>query len=123
MATKEKTADALLKEIDKKVAARGKVVVSELDLTEEITKLVSEARRKGVTMSELTQHVQRMDKRERKLKPVTRQALDTMIAVHEQRRPARTTRASRRARGESPSAVHKDEAQLAAGKINVDALK
>jgi hypothetical protein len=64
-------------------------------------------------MSELTQHVQRMDKRERKLKPVTRQALDTMIAVHEQRRPARTTRASRRARGEAPSA----------GKINVDALK
>jgi urease gamma subunit len=112
MATKEKTAEALLKEIDKKVAARGKAILAELDATAEITQLVSEARRKGVTMSELSQHVQRMDKRERKLKPVTRQALDTMIAVHEQRRPARTTRTSRRARNSEP-----------AGKINMDALK
>lgn len=112
MARKPKKEDTplerLLELIDERVKARGEAVIAELDATEEITKLASEARRKGATMSELTQRVQRMDKHDRELRPVTRQAIDTMIAVHEKRRPARTTRASRRRRE--------------AGKINVDAL-
>lgn len=114
MATKERTPAAILKAIDKEVEARGKAVLAELDHTAKITQLVSEARRAGVAMSELTQHVQRMDKRERELKPITRQAIDTMVAVHEQRRPARTTRASRRRR---------EPKSEPAGKINTDALK
>jgi hypothetical protein len=115
MARKTKKEDTplerLLELIDEKVQARGQSVIAELDATEEITKLASEARRKGATMSELTQHVKRMDRSDRTLKPVTRQAIDMMIAVHEQRRPARTTRASRRRREEP------------VGRINAEALK
>jgi hypothetical protein len=85
-------------------------VVTELDATEEITRLAAEARRQGASMSELTQRVQRLDRNDRKLVPVTRQAIDNMIAVHEKRRPARTTRASRRRR--EP-----------AGQLNAEALK
>lgn len=113
---KKKTEDTplekLLELIDERVKARGDAVIAELDATEEITRLATEARRKGATMSELTRRVQRMDKRERVLKSVTRQAIDTMIAVHEERRPAKTTRASRRRRVEEP-----------AGKLNQEALK
>lgn len=99
MAREKKTpAQRLLEQIDKKVEQRGKAVLAELDATAEIARLTSEARAHGATMVELTQHVRRMDKRERRLKPVTRQALDTMLAVHEERRPARTTRASRQRR-------------------------
>ena len=53
-----------------------------------------------------------MDKHDRKLVPVTRQAVDTMVAVHDKRREPRTTRESRRRRDEKPS-----------GKINVEALQ
>lgn len=103
--------ERLLELIDDKVHARGQAVLAELDATEEITRLAAEARRKGALMSDLSQRVKVMDRRERVLRPVTRQAVDTLIAVHEGRRPARTTRASRRRR------------EPAAGKLNLEALK
>jgi hypothetical protein len=84
--------------LDEQVERRGRAVLEQLDASEEIARLASEARRHGATMSELTRHVRRMDKRRRELVPVTRQAIDTMLATFEQRRPPRTTRASRRAR-------------------------
>src|SRR4051812_15067638 len=102
--------ERVLELIDEQVKARGAAVVAELDATDEITRLATEARRQGPSMSELTQRVRRMARKARKLAPVTRQAIDNMIAVHENRRPARTTRASRRKR--EP-----------AGQLNAEALK
>jgi hypothetical protein len=105
--------ERVLELIDEKVKARGEAVVAELEATDEIARLTSEARRKGASMVELSRRVQRLDKRERTLKPVTRQALDTMLATFEKRREPRTTRASRRRR---------EPAEAAAG-INLEALK
>jgi hypothetical protein len=102
--------DRVLALIDEKVKKAGRHTLAAHDLNEEITPLVSEARRQGATMPELAARVQRMDVKTRKLKPVTRQAIDTRLAVHEERRPARTTRASRRPRE-------------AAGTINSEALR
>jgi len=104
--------DKILELIDEQVAARGDAVLTVEDTTARIAELASEARRKGVTMPELTQRIKRMDKHDRKLVPVTRQAVDTMVAVHDKRREPRTTRESRRRRDEKPS-----------GKINVEALQ
>lgn len=115
MATKKKEEDPIdkiLKLIDKEVAARGKAVLAEVDATERIAELASEAKRKGAPMRTLTEHIKRMDKNTRELAPVTRQAADTMLAVHEKRRAPRTTRASRR-RSDSKTA----------GKVNSAALK
>ena len=92
----EQPLERLLELIDEQVEIRGKAELIEADASARIAELVSEARRRGCPMPELTQRVKRMDKKERVLKPVSRQALDTTIAVHEKRRPARTTRASRR---------------------------
>jgi hypothetical protein len=113
MATKEEQAlEKILKLIDKNVAKRGKAVLDEVDASAEIARLSSEARKKGAPMTQLAERVQRMDKKERELKPVTRQAIDVMLATYEERRPPRTTRASRRRRDVEP-----------AGQINADALK
>jgi len=110
----ERPAERILELLDEKVKLRGKAVLIEADASAEIARLTSEARRKGVSMAELTRHVQRMDKRERKLKPVTRQALDTMLATFEQRREPRTTRASRRRR---------ESEAVATGNLNVEAFQ
>jgi hypothetical protein len=96
------TPERLLELIDEQAKVRGAAVIAELDATARIAELASEARRKGATMADLRLRVQRMDKKERKLTPVTRQALDTMLAVHEERREPRTTRASRRRRDVEP---------------------
>ena len=102
MATRKKKAEEtplerLLELIDEQVKARHEATLAERAATAEIARLSSEARNKGATMVELTQHVKRVEK-DGKLKSVTRQALDTMLAVHEERRAPRTTRASRRRR-------------------------
>lgn len=99
--TEDQPLERLLQLIDEAVQARGRAVLAEVDATAKIAELTAEARRKGAPMTGadgLTQHVQRMDKSTRKLTPVTRQALDTMLAVHDGRREPRTTRASRRRR-------------------------
>lgn len=103
--------ERILEVIDAKVQARGEAVLARVDLSREIAQLVSEARRQGATMPELAQRVKRMDERERALKTVSRQALDTMLAVEEKRREPRTTRASRRRR--EPAAV-------AGGSVNAE---
>jgi len=107
---KDTPLERILELIDEEVKDRGDAVLAIEDATARIAKLASEARKKGATMAQLTERIKRMDKNDRKLKPITRQAVDTMVAVHDKRRPARTTRASRRRREE-------------AGKINVDALQ
>lgn len=104
--------DKVYRLIDKEVAARGKAVLVEVDATERIAELAAEAKRLGAPMRELTEHIKRMDKNTRELVIVTRQAADTMIAVHERRREPRTTRASRR-RSDKPRT----------GKVNSAALK
>jgi hypothetical protein len=90
--------ERVLELIDEKVKEAGDHTLAAHDLNDEITKLASEARRQGASMSELTQRVRKMDVKDRALKPVPRQAVDNRLAVHENRRPARTTRASRRKR-------------------------
>jgi hypothetical protein len=109
---KDTPVEKLLELIDEQVKLRGDAVLAIEDTTAKIAELASEARRKGAPMVDLVKHVQRMDKNDRKLKPVTRQAVDTMLAVHERRRPPKTTRASRR---------KSDPEQ--AGSLNLDALK
>lgn len=109
----ERPIERLLELIDEQVQERGKAALAVEDANTRITELASEARRQGATMPELARRVKRMDTKERVLKPVTRQALDTMLAVYEKRREPRTTRASRRRRepGETP-----------AGRINLKAF-
>lgn len=109
---KEDKTPKLLEALDKKVTERGKAVLAEVDASAEIARLASEARRQGVPMGVLINHVQRMDRKSRKLKPVTRQAIDIMLATFEQRREPRTTRASRRRRTPEP-----------VGKLNAEALR
>jgi hypothetical protein len=109
---KEDSLEKILANIDKQVTARGKAVLAEVDASAEIARLTSAARKQGATMAQLTERVKRMDKKERKLKPVTRQALDIMLATFEQRREPRTTRASRKRRTPEP-----------AGTLNAAALK
>jgi hypothetical protein len=106
----------LLEMIDEEVVKRGEAVLAVEDTTAEISRLASEARRKGAEMKTVVEHIKRMDRKTRKLVPVTRQNVDTMLAVHEQRREPRTTRASRRRRdGGGDSAP-------AGGTLNVEAL-
>jgi hypothetical protein len=95
----------ILARLDAKVQARGEAVLDEVDLTREIVQLVSAARRRGATMPDLAERVKRMDKKERVLKPISRQALDMTIATEEKRREPRTTRASRRRRKPETVAV------------------
>lgn len=99
---RKKTGDApldkVLEILDKKVEARGKAVLAEYDLTAEIVQLVSDARRAGATMPQIRERVKRMDPKTRTYKPISRQLLDYTLAVHEGRRPARTTRESRKAK-------------------------
>jgi len=112
MAARKTPLEKLLSQVDKHVEARGKAVLAEVDATAEIARLTSEARKQGASMPELTQHVRRMDRKTRQLVPVTRQAIDIMLATFEERRKPRTTRASRKRRTAEP-----------AGKINADALR
>lgn len=112
--TEDQPLERILELIDEQVKARGEAALAELDATDRIAELTSEARRKGATMPQLAERVKRMDKNDRKLKPVTRQALDNMLAVHEGRREARTTRASRRRRNAEPAA---------GGGVNLEALR
>jgi hypothetical protein len=109
---KEEPLEKIFKLIDKEVEKRGKAVLVDVDTSAEIARLSSEARKQGASMAQITERVRRMDKKERVLKPVTRQAIDIMLATFEQRREPRTTRASRRRRDVEP-----------AGQINADALK
>ena len=104
--------EKLLKLLDQLCKARGEAELKVADLTTRITELAAEARRRGVIQETVAQHVQRMDVKERKLKPVTRQAVHTMVATHTGQLPPRTTRASRR----------KSDPERA-GSLNVDALK
>lgn len=101
--TEEDSLERILELLDEKVKARGAAVLAVEDTSAEIARLASEARRHGVTMPELTKHVQTMDKRTRKLRTVSRQQVDNMLAAHEQRRDPRTTRASRRRRESTPA--------------------
>jgi len=113
MAPRKDPIERLLAQIDKQVAARGKAVLAEVDASAEIARLTSEARKQGVSMNALTERVQRMDRKERELKPVSRQALDIMLATFEERREPRTTRASRKRRTPAEPA----------GKLNQEALR
>lgn len=112
--TEDQPLERLLELIDQAVEARGTHVKADVQLTERIAELTSEARRKGASMPQLTKHVRRMDRRDLELKPVTRQALDNMLAVHEGRREPRTTRASRRRRRRDANP---------GGGVNLDALR
>jgi hypothetical protein len=105
--------ERVLELIDEAVAERGRHVLAELDLTNRIAELASEARRQNVPVHVLTQHVKRMDPRQRRLFPVSRQSVDNMVAVFEGRREARTTVASRRRR---PKPADN-------GRLNADALR
>jgi hypothetical protein len=105
MARQRKTQDPedldlerVLELLDARVLSRRDHVLAELDDTAEIVHLAEVARTKGATMVDLAQRVKRVDRRTRELVPVTRQALDTMLATGTGRREARTTRASRRRR-------------------------
>lgn len=111
----------ILNLIDEKVEARGEADLDSYDLTNEIARLASEARRQGAPMAELARRVKRMDPKTRRWakrgdgeEGVSRQALDNMLAVLEKRREPRTTRASRRRRGSESNG---------AGGINVEALQ
>jgi hypothetical protein len=103
----------VLELIDERVKARADAVMAELKASDEIMRLVAEARRKGAIMPDLARRVKRVDRGDRKLKSISRQALDLALAQHEGRRSARTTRASRRRR----------EPAAAGGSLNLDALK
>jgi hypothetical protein len=109
---KEDPLTKILRELDKKVDQRGKAVLADVDLSADIVRLASQARKHGATMPELAARVKRMDRKERVLKPITRQAMDAAMAVKENRRPARTTRESRKRRPPKP-----------AGTINAEALR
>jgi hypothetical protein len=108
----ERRIEQILKLIDRQVKIRGDAERKEMEATERIAQLASEARRSGASMKLITKRIKRLDHSSGELKPVTRQAADTMIAVIEGRREPRTTRASRRRREE-----------VAAGHINHDAFK
>jgi hypothetical protein len=103
----------LLEMIDDQVELRQEHAVAERAATAEIVRLSAEARDKGATMPQLLEHVKRVDK-EGNLVAMSRQNLDTMLAGHTQRREPKTTRASRRRRG--------DDESTAGGRLNVDAL-
>lgn len=109
----ETTPERLLELLDELVARRGDAVLAVEDTTAEIARVASEARKKGVEMKTLVAHIKKMDRGTRELTSVTRQAVDTMLAVHDQRREPRTTRASRRRR---------EEPAPAGGTLNVEAL-
>jgi hypothetical protein len=96
--TSETKLDKTLDILDKKVEARGKAVLAEHDLTGEIVQLIADARAAGGTMPQIREHVKRMDPKTRTYKPISRQLLDYTLAVHEGRRPARTTRESRKSK-------------------------
>lgn len=104
--------ERLLELLDEQVKARHDHALAERAATAEIVRLSAEARAKGATMPQLLEHVKRVDK-EGNLVAMTRQNLDNMLAVHDQRREPRTTRASRRRREESAPA---------GGTLNVEAL-
>lgn len=106
--------ERILAQLDDKVIERGDAVIAELELSNDIARLASEARKHGAQMTELARRIQRMDKHKRELVPVTRQAVDTMLATFEQRREPRTTRASRRRRDSNGTPP--------AGTLNMDAL-
>jgi SMC interacting uncharacterized protein involved in chromosome segregation len=112
-AEEDQPVERLLELIDEQVDARHKATLAERAATDEITRLASEARRKGATMASIANHVKKVDP-DGSLSPVSRQNVDTMLAVFEKRREARTTRASRRRRTPDPAAV--------GGTLNVEAL-
>jgi hypothetical protein len=93
----------LLKALDKEVAERGKAELASADSSAKIVKLASELRNHGVSQAEVTKHVQVMDLKTRKLRPISRQALYLMTATYEGRLKAKTTRAARRGQEESSS--------------------
>lgn len=111
--TENYSLERLYELLDEQSAARGAAVLAAEDATAEIARFAAEARRKGATMPELRQHVRKMDVKTRKMTPISRQFLNTMIAVHEKRAVPKTTRASRRSLA----------SQSPAGQLNAEALK
>lgn len=106
--------ERILAQLDDKVTERGQAEQAELDLTEEIARLASDARKHGAQMTELARRIKRLNRKTLELESVTRQAVDTMLATYEQRREPRTTRASRRRRDSNGTPP--------AGTLNMDAL-
>jgi predicted ArsR family transcriptional regulator len=96
----------VLETLDTKVAARGEHELAALDATAEITRLAAEARRHGASMPELAKRIKRLDKRDRVMLSISRQALDAMLAKldgNAQPPAARKPRASRRRREAGPA--------------------
>jgi hypothetical protein len=91
--TRTTSSDRLLKQLDEQVELRRKAVLSELDASDKIAKLVYELKQQhGVPMAVLTQHVRRVSRSDRRLKPVTRQTIDTMLTKVEGGRPSKERR-------------------------------
>lgn len=108
--------EQLLAALDAKVAERGKHELAALDATPEIVRLAAEARRHGATMPELAKRIKRLDKRDRELRSISRQALDVMLSKLDGGQNDRTKRAPRRRREADSSS------SVAGGRVNVEAL-
>lgn len=103
----EPTAEARLSAlIEAQVQERADHVRAEQEATQEIARLCAEARRHGVAMARLAELVKVVDPKTGELRSVSRQAVDQLVAAHEQR-----PRAPRRAKKATSN-----------GKINMAAL-
>jgi chemotaxis response regulator CheB len=96
----------LREQVDKRVQAQR----AELEAFDEIARLASELRRAGVEQSVLASEIKRLDRTDRNVKSISRQALNLLITQREQRHPTRTP-PRRRRRKTGPG-----------GGVNLDAL-
>lgn len=78
----------LLEQIEEHSEARGKAVLDKIDHTEAIVKLAREVKRThGLSAAELTVYVKRMDEKQRRLIPISRQAMRDMLLQEEPEPP------------------------------------
>jgi hypothetical protein len=97
----------LREQVDKRVQAQR----AELEAFDEIARLASELRRAGVEQSVLASEIKRLDRTDRNVKSISRQALNLLITQREQRHPTRTP-PRRRRRNTGPG-----------GGVNMEALR
>jgi hypothetical protein len=84
-------------QMDELVKQRAEAVRAQQGLTTDIAALCVEAREHNITMGMLASWVQVLDVKEDKLRPVSRQSVDQLVAAYEKReRAPRRTRAMRR---------------------------
>lgn len=89
---------------DARVAERADAVRAELEATRNIAALCVDARREGVAMARLAEWVRVLDVKTDELRPVTRQAVDNLVAAYEGRtRQPRRRRGAPETNGRTPS--------------------